>query len=286
MGALCACLLAVGCGSSSHSSATSSSATSTAATTSTTTTTVTTTPGGSDSAVSGKLGTLPQAPEATGSLPSPPASTATGAERSYLHAVFDDLQRFWRQEFSQAGVAYGPARLVLFRSATHSGCGAQSDTGPFYCPADRTVYLDLGFFALLAHRAGIGPFGQAYIVGHEIGHHLQHLLSIDQRVAVLNHQDPTGANARSVRVELQADCLAGVWAYSTESRGQLTAADLEDALKTAAFVGDDFQARAAGRVPDSALWTHGSSQQRQQWLSTGFREGRPNACDTFGAGTA
>ncbi len=162
---------------------------------------------------------------------------------------------------------------MIFVSAVHSGCGAQADTGPFYCPANGTVYLDLSFFEALARQAGVGPFGQAYIVGHELGHHVQHLVGVAGRVAVLDQQNPTGANARSVRVELQADCPAGVWAHSGQARGQLTDADLNDALQTAALVGDDFQ-HAAGRVPDSSLWTHGSSAQRQHWLTTGFSVGQ------------
>ena len=180
-----------------------------------------------------------------------------------------------------AGVQYAPARLVLFASATHSGCGPAEDTGPFYCGADRTVYLDVSFFQALARHAGVGPFGQAYIVGHELGHHVQFVTGVSHRVAALDQQNPTGANARSVRVELQADCLSGVWAHSSQARGQLSDADLADALKAAMLVGDDFQQRAAGHVPDSSLWTHGSSAQRQEWLTTGFESGRPASCDTF-----
>ena len=276
---VCACV--AGCGSSGHSSSaqTSSGASSTAAQTGTSTTTSTTTTPEAD--ISGKLDTLPKATPATGTLPPAPSSTTAATERTYLNAVFSDAQRFWQQEFSQSGVQYAPARLVLFASAVHSACGAQSGTGPFYCGADRTVYLDLSFFQLLARHAGVGPFGQAYIVGHELGHHVQHLIGVDRRVAALDQHDPNGANARSVRVELQADCMAGVWAHSSQARGQLTEADLGDALKTAALVGDDFQQHAAGRAVDSALWTHGSSAERQHWLTTGFRSGHPGSCDTF-----
>jgi predicted metalloprotease len=281
LGASIVCILLAGCGSSTHSTAsqTSSESSSTAVQTSTSTTTTTTTSAEAD--VSGKLDTLPQAAPATGMLPAAPSSTTAAAERSYLTAVFNDAQRFWQMEFSGAGVPYAPARLTLFTRAVHSGCGAQADVGPFYCPANRTVYLDLSFFELLARHAGIGPFGPAYIVGHELGHHVQHLLGIAQRVAALDQQNPGGANARSVRVELQADCLAGVWAHSSQARGQLTETDLGDALKTATFVGDDFQQHAAGRAVDSALWTHGSAAQRQHWLTAGFESGRPSACDTF-----
>jgi predicted metalloprotease len=202
-------------------------------------------------------------------------------DRAFLHAVFNDAQRFWHQQFAAAGLPYAPAQLVIFSSSVHSACGYQENVGPFYCPADRGIYLDVGFFDLFARALGLGGFAQAYVVGHEFGHHIQHLLGIDRRVAAANHTDPAGENARSVRVELQADCLAGVWAHSMYTRGELTVADLEDKLRKAAVIGDDFQARAAGRVADPGLFTHGSSAQRQRWLRTGFESGDPNACDTF-----
>ena len=277
------CGLTAGCGSSSSSTAsqtTGQSSTPAQSTTSTPATTATT----PDADIAGKLDTLPNGP-AEAALPSPPTTITAATEEQYLTAVFNDAQRFWDQEFRAAGAQYAPARARVFASVVHSGCGAQADTGPFYCPANRTIYLDLSFFELLAHQAGIGPFGQAYIIGHELGHHVQHLTGIDVRVAALDQQDPSGSSARSVAVELQADCLAGVWAHSVQARGELTEADLIDALKTATVVGDDFQQRAAGRVVDSSMWTHGSSEQRQQWLTTGFKSGKPDACDTF-AGAA
>jgi hypothetical protein len=155
---------------------------------------------------------------------------------------------------------------------------------PLYCGANRTIYLDIGFFDLLARRAGLGGFAQAYVIGHEFGHHIQHLLGIDRRVAAANQANPAGQNALSVRVELQADCLAGVWAHSVYTRGELTTSDLEEKLNTAVFIGDDFQARAAGMTIDPGLFTHGSSAQRRQWLRTGFESGEPGACDTFSRG--
>ena len=275
---LIVCVLLTGCGSSAPSNSTQANTGTTTSTTPPPSTTTTTTP---DTDPSGKLDTLPEGAPRSEVLPAPPSSVTPVTERSYLTAVFNDAQRFWEQEFSKAGVSYAPARLTMFASTVHSGCGIQSDTGPFYCGADRTVYLDLGFFELLARHAGVGRFGQAYIVGHELGHHVQFVLGISTRVGALNQQDPAGTNARSVRVELQADCLAGVWAHSSHARGQVTEADLTDALKTAALVGDDFQQNAAGHVADSALWTHGSSAQRQHWLMTGFQAGTPDACDTF-----
>jgi predicted metalloprotease len=174
-----------------------------------------------------------------------------------------------------------PAQLTLFSQAVQSGCGAQADVGPFYCPANHGIYLDVRFFQLMAQRFGVGSFGQAYVVGHEFGHHVQNLLGISHRVAAADQQDPAGKNARSVRVELQADCLAGVWAHSVYQRGELTDDDLNQALKTAAVIGDDFQSRMAGQTVDPSLWTHGSSQQRQTWLKRGFEQGDPGACDTF-----
>jgi predicted metalloprotease len=282
---LIASAFVAGCGSSSHSSSsqanTGSSASASQTATSTATGTATNTTSTPEGDVSRKLDTLPEGPPETGRVPSAPTSGTAATERTYLETVFNDAQRFWEQEFSTSGAPYAPARLVLFARAVHSGCGAQADTGPFYCGANRTIYLDLTFFEALAHQAGVGPFGQAYIVGHELGHHVQFLIGVPHRVAALDQQNPSGSNARSVLVELQADCLAGVWAHSSQARGQLTETDHNDALKTAALVGDDFQQRAAGHVVDSALWTHGSSAQRQQWLTTGFKSGRPGSCDTF-----
>jgi uncharacterized protein len=206
--------------------------------------------------------------------------------RTYLRAVFDDAQALWHHEFTSAGQAYPPARLTLFSQAVHSsGCGAQEGVGPFYCSGNHGIYLDLSFFRLLAERFGIGGFAQAYVVGHEFGHHVQNLTGILQRKAVADQHDPDGKNDRSVRFELQADCLAGVWAHSVYQRGELTDGDISEALKAARFIGDDFQQQAAGRVVDSGLFTHGSSAQRQRWFKTGFDSGSPGGCDTFTAAT-
>lgn len=285
LAALVACLLALaGCGSSASSSSSSaaSSSSSASATTASSTTSASTTTSSSTSQsgdLDGKLDQLPKSPESKTSAPAQP--TGPAGDRPYLQKVFNDVQNFWHDEFAKVHITYRPARLVFFNRTTHSGCGAQQDTGPFYCGADHTVYLDLNFFGLLVNQAGVGPFGLAYIVGHEVGHHVQNLLGISQRVATANQQNPSGQNALSVRTELQADCLAGVWAHSFYKRGQVTDDDLQHALKTAAIVGDDFQQSAAGREPDQSLWTHGSSQQRQHWLTAGFEKATPNACDTF-----
>jgi predicted metalloprotease len=266
-------LIAVGCGSSHHALTSTSAATHTS-----TTSTV------SEGSLSGqKLKSLPNAPAATSGAPSPPAD-ATTVDRAFLQATFDDVQRFWDREFSAAGVTYRPARLTIFSGKVDSGCGVHEDVGPFYWPPNHGIYLDVGFFDLLARRVGLGAFAQAYVIGHEFGHHVQQLLGIHGRVATANELNPAGSNARSVRVELQADCLAGVWAHSAYTRDELTVRDLEEKLKTAVLIGDDFAARVTGKPIDPGLFTHGSSAQRQRWLRRGFESGDPAACDTFSAG--
>jgi uncharacterized protein len=223
-----------------------------------------------------------QLPRATARLPA--ASTTTSIERAYLTALFDDAQSVWRREFEASHLAYKPARLVLFWSKVRSGCGTHDDSGPFYCPVDREIYLDLRFFTLLARQVGPSGAPQAYIVGHEFGHHIQRLLGIADRVEAANKADASGENARSLRVELESDCLAGVWGRSAYERSELTIKDLGDALKAAEVIGDDYLMEAAGKVVDSAQWTHGSSQQRQHWTRMGYKSGRPSSCDTFEGG--
>jgi uncharacterized protein len=228
-----------------------------------------------------ELGNMPKAPEPSGRPPEL-SGTSLADERTYLTAVFNDAQAFWKQEFAAANVSYSPAHLTLFTQAVESsGCGAQADVGPFYCGANHGIYLDLRFFRLITQRFGVGRFAQAYIVGHEFGHHVQNQTGLQQRVILADQQDPAGQNARSVRFELQADCLAGVWAHSVYSRGELTQDDIAQALKTARVIGDDFQRQMAGHPMEQELWTHGSSAQRQHWLTTGFETGDPGACDTF-----
>jgi predicted metalloprotease len=230
---------------------------------------------------SAKLRQLPQVPAPSG----PPPSSAAIAHNQFLTNVFDDVQAMWQREFAAAQLSYRPARLTIFRHGVHTACGSQtSDVGPFYCPASAGVYLDPTFFSALSNKVGVrlGDFAQAYVVAHEVAHHVQSVLGILQQVAVADDADPHGANARSVRVELQADCFAGVWAHSAYRRGALSQTDFADALRAAAVVGDDFLARATmgvERPPES--FTHGTSAQRQQWLTTGFEQGRPEACDTF-----
>ena len=272
---LVACaLIAAACGSSNSSSTGTAAATTSAATTTNATATEASTIEGD------VLGQLPQAPDPTGEPPSL-SGTSIADERTYLRAVFNDGQAFWRSEFSSAGQQYTPAQLTLFSQAVDSGCGAQADVGPFYCGANHGIYLDLNFFRVMAQRFGIKGFAQAYVVGHEFGHHIQTITGLLQRVHAADEVDPSGANARSVRVEVQADCLAGVWAHSVYNRGELTQDDINQALKAAQVIGDDFQQRMAGHKVDNTLWTHGSSAQRQHWLTTGFEKGDPGACDTF-----
>ena len=201
----------------------------------------------------------------------------------FVSFVLDDVQSTWRSAFQRAGTQYQPANLVLFRQGTQSGCGlGQSAMGPFYCPLDQKVYLDLGFFTDLDRRFGApGDFAQAYVIAHEIGHHVQHLLGTDERVRQVQRSNPGAANDASVRLELQADCYAGVWAHSAGERGKLDMGDIDEGLGAASAVGDDrIQERTQGRVNVDSF-THGSAQQRAQWFRRGYESGNASACDTF-----
>lgn len=203
----------------------------------------------------------------------------------FISFALDDTQKTWTLLLpEQTGKSYHHAKLVLFRGATQSGCGgARSATGPFYCPEDEKVYIDLGFFDELNRRFGApGQFAQAYVLAHELGHHVQKLLGIESKVHQMQEGDSREVNPLSVKLELQADCLAGVWAHSTQQRGLLEKGDVESALGAASAVGDDrLQKMSTGHVtPDS--FTHGSSQQRMQWFSAGLNSGTVKACNTFG----
>jgi len=205
-------------------------------------------------------------------------------EVQFVSFVLDDIQNTWEKILPKNGASYRHAKLVLFRDAVDSTCGmAQSATGPFYCPGDEKVYLDLSFFDELQNRFGApGEFAQAYVIGHEIGHHVQKLLGIQQRVSSLERQNPRAQNQLSVRLELQADCLAGVWGNTTQQRNIIDRSDVDAGLGAAAAIGDDrLQKEATGRVsPES--FTHGSSAQRVQWFRRGLEAGNVAACDTFG----
>ncbi len=207
-------------------------------------------------------------------------------EKSARHLaafVLDDAQQVWTRLLEADGKTYARAKLVLFRGGVQSGCGdASSAMGPFYCPADRRVYIDLGFYDELSRRFGApGDFAQAYVLTHEIGHHIQNLLGTERTVRRLQQGNAAQKNALSVAMELQADCYAGVWAKTTEQRRLLESGDVDEALKAASAVGDDrLQQQATGDIrPES--FTHGSSAQRAMWFKRGMTEGDPRACDTF-----
>jgi predicted metalloprotease len=204
----------------------------------------------------------------------------------FVEFVVGDVQDLWTRTFDRNGRGYRRAALVLFTDGTSSGCGgATSEIGPHYCPADQRIYLDLGFFRELSSRFGApGDFAQAYVIAHEVGHHVQNLLGIDDEVRGAQQEDPDRANELSVRMELQADCLAGVWGHSAAQRKLLEAGDVQEGLEAAAAVGDDRLQREGGGRVDRETWTHGSSAQRVKWFRTGFDTGDPAACDTFSGG--
>lgn len=205
-------------------------------------------------------------------------------QAKFVSVVLKDTEDTWGQIMRDHGASYTPPTLVLFTDATQTGCGVgQAVMGPFYCPEDRKVYLDLSFFRELDQRFGAsGDFAQAYVVAHEVGHHIQVLTGVSDRVTALRQRDGgRESNAVSVRLELQADCYAGVWGHYAAGRGLLEPGDAEEGLRAAAAIGDDtLQRRAQGRVvPES--FTHGSSTQRVHWLQTGLQNGRMESCDTF-----
>jgi len=203
----------------------------------------------------------------------------------FVSTVLADTEDVWADVFRQNGTTYQNPRLVLFRDRTPTACGTgQAAMGPFYCPADRKVYIDLGFYETLRNRLGApGDFAQAYVIAHEVGHHVQNLLGISSRVDQMRGRvSQVEYNHLSVRLELQADCFAGVWAHNAQNARQiLEQGDVEEAMNAAAKIGDDALQRASGGavVPDS--FTHGTSAQRQRWFRTGLDSGSIKACDTF-----
>ncbi|GAC1428287.1 MAG: neutral zinc metallopeptidase [Terriglobales bacterium] len=201
----------------------------------------------------------------------------------FVTFVLDDTQRTWDKVLPAQGVPYHHAKLVLFRDSIDSACGmAQAATGPFYCPEDEKVYIDLSFYDELSRRFGApGQFAQAYVLAHEVGHHVQKLLGIESKVRAARQRNPQSANALSVRLELQADCLAGVWGHSTEERKLLDAGDVDAGLKAAAAVGDDRLQRMSSGHINPETFTHGSSAQRTEWFQRGFTDGTISACNTF-----
>jgi predicted metalloprotease len=209
--------------------------------------------------------------------------------KQFVSVVLADTEDAWNDLLPRVGAQYRNPTLVLFSGGAESACGfAQAAVGPFYCPGDEKVYLDLDFFNELSNRFGApGDFAQAYVIAHEVGHHVQKVLGIEEQVDKARaSMTETQANALSVRVELQADCLAGVWAnHANQEKGLIESGDIDEALQAASAVGDDtLQKEATGRVmPDS--FTHGSSEQRARWFKTGFGSGDINDCDTFSAKT-
>jgi len=217
------------------------------------------------------------------SQPDPQRDAREQPTVQFISFVLDDVQKTWTGILQEKGIAYPHAKLVLFRDETYSGCGAaQAATGPFYCPQDQKVYIDLGFYDELQQRFGApGKFAQAYVLAHELGHHVQNLLGIERKVRSLQGQNPGAGNALSVRLELQADCFAGVWAKSTQQRNLLEAGDVESALGAAAAVGDDRLQRSSGGRVSPESFTHGSSAQRMDWFQRGMNGGTIESCNTF-----
>jgi predicted metalloprotease len=205
-------------------------------------------------------------------------------EVEFVKFVLNDAQSTWDTLLQQqARVPYRHARLVLFRDGIDSGCGfAQAATGPFYCPPDERVYIDLAFYDELRQRFGApGDFAQAYVVAHEIGHHVQKILGIEAKAHQLMEQDPDNAKRYSVQLELQADCFAGMWGHSTEQRKILENGDVQEGLDAAAAVGDDRLQRMGGRAVNPDSFTHGSSRDRVTWFRRGFESGELRSCNTF-----
>ena len=227
----------------------------------------------------------------TGQFPQAPSASSTDLDKApaddpakFIDFVAGDVDATWKKIFSDSGKTYEQPVIVLYDNGVQSACGnTPSTVGPFYCPRDHKVYLDLTFMEQLQRQLNApGDFAQAYIVAHEIGHHVQNLLGVMEDVNLAQQENPDDANELSVRVELQADCLAGVWGHSAFTRGDLLeSGDLEEGLNAAAAVGDDRLQKQAGRGVDPDSFTHGSSEQRVKWFKAGFDSGDPTACDTF-----
>lgn len=234
--------------------------------------------------LTGGGGAAPQVQQ--GPAPQPPANDPMA---KFVSTVLADTEDVWKQQFSQGGATYVEPKLVLFRGAVRTACGAgQAAMGPFYCPADQKVYIDLSFYETMKNRMGApGDFAQAYVIAHEVGHHVQHQLGITERVerarATGNQAE---ANAMSVRLELQADCFAGVWGHHAQNARQiLENGDVEEAMNAASKIGDDALQQSSGRAVVPESFTHGTSAQRQRWFMTGLKTGNVKACDTFSART-
>ena len=209
--------------------------------------------------------------------------TAGDEDGEFVARVLGSTEDVWSSIFAQSGERYRPPELTLFSGAVQSACGfASSASGPFYCPSDQRIYLDTSFFDELARMGGAGDFAAAYVIGHEVGHHVQTLLGTSDQVRAAQQRGRQDANRLQVAMELQADCFAGVWAHhANQTMRVLEPGDVEEGLAAAAAIGDDRLQRNAGRAVTPDSFTHGSSADRQRWLSTGLRSGDPAACDTF-----
>ncbi len=219
-----------------------------------------------------------------GTSSAPTASSLDETDEQFFNFLLGDVQDFWIDRFAESDIRYDEATLTLYDTPTRTGCGsATAAIGPHYCPLDKGIYLELGFFEdILARRFGAtGDFAQAYVVAHEFGHHVQNELGISTWVRQQQQADPRNKNQFSILLELQADCLAGVWAASAEERGLLDRGDTAEALEAAAAVGDDRIQQSSGQRVNEHNWTHGSSAQRQEWFERGFATGDTEQCDTF-----
>jgi uncharacterized protein len=233
--------------------------------------------------LSGGRSTVAPGPAAV-SQPNPAMDASEKPLVQFVTFVLDDTQKTWTEILpQQAGLPYRHAKLVLFRGFTQSACGgADSATGPFYCPGDEKVYIDLGFYDELKRRFGApGEFAQAYVLAHEIGHHVQKIIGVETKVSQLRRANPRAGNQLSVELELQADCFAGVWAHTTQQRGLLDPGDVESALGAASAVGDDHIQKMTGNRVQPETFTHGTSGQRMSWFRKGLDSGSIAACNTF-----
>lgn len=221
----------------------------------------------------------------TGQIPNTqPGQRSTDEAGDFVKVIFNDTEDVWKRLFPQFGKRYQEPNLVLFTNYTNTGCGpGQAAMGPFYCPLDQRIYIDTSFFQQLARQFGApGDFAQAYVIAHEVGHHVQTLLGIAEAVQRAKARNPRAANQIQVRMELQADCLAGVWAnHADRSKQILEPGDIEEGLNAAAKIGDDMIQKRSGQRVNPHNFTHGSAKQRQRWFRAGYESGNMNTCDTF-----
>ncbi|MGH7497919.1 MAG: KPN_02809 family neutral zinc metallopeptidase [Gemmatimonadales bacterium] len=226
------------------------------------------------------------APSGDPAVSAPVQSTADEEQRKqFVTAVLNDAQDTWTKLLADRGKQYEHAKLVLFRDATQTACGVgDAAAGTFYCPGDNRIYIDLGFYDELRDRFGAaGDFAQAYVIAHELGHHIQRLLGTEAQVRRTQQMRPDQVNDLSVKMELQADCYAGVWGHSAQERAILDPGDVEEGLNAASSVGDDRIQAASGQGVHPEGFTHGTAAQRASWFKRGFESGRPEDCDTFGS---